>query len=154
MSYIIDLQVACEDPLPVSHESLIQWAQLPLRSELDMAELTLRLVNVNEMLDLNATYRNQNKPTNVLAFPTAVPSGVSLDYPLLGDVIICPSVLLEESIQQQKDIEFHWAHITIHGVLHLLGFDHIRPEDERIMQALEVSLLATLGFANPYYQED
>lgn len=154
MTYIIDLQIACKDAIPVAKDTLIQWAQLPLQEQLDKGELTLRLVTNEEMIDLNSTYRKQHKTTNVLAFPSSMPSGIELDYPLLGDVIICPAVLLQESIEQHHPLIAHWAHIIMHGVLHLLGFDHIQEKEAHIMQALEIKLLATLGFDNPYHRED
>ncbi|KTD36220.1 metal-dependent hydrolase [Legionella nautarum] len=153
MSYHIDLQHACDAPIPVSDESLQTWAQLALLEHMDSAELTLRLVDSTEITDLNHTYRQQNKPTNVLAFPSELPDSIELDYPLLGDVIICPQVLLQESQELGKSLEEHWAHIVIHGVLHLLGYDHIKDSDAEIMQALEVKLLSKLGFANPYQTE-
>lgn len=154
MTYIIDLQIACKDQIPVADDTLILWAQLPLKEQVDKGELTLRFVSNEEMIDLNSTYRQQNKTTNVLSFPAAMPSGIDLEYPLLGDVIVCPAVLLQESIEQHRALEAHWAHIIMHGVLHLLGFDHIKEDEARIMQAMEIKLLATLGFDNPYYQED
>ncbi|KTC78302.1 rRNA maturation RNase YbeY [Legionella brunensis] len=154
MSYHIDLQLACEEAIPVDKNSLISWAQLPLIEHLDSAELTLRLVDKEEIRQLNHTYRNQDKATNVLAFPSTIPDNIELEYPLLGDVIICPAVLQAESIDLDKPLTAHWAHIVIHGVLHLLGYDHIENNDKEIMQALEIKLLAKLGFANPYQPED
>ncbi|KTC92968.1 MULTISPECIES: rRNA maturation RNase YbeY [Legionella] len=153
MSYHIDLQHACDEPIPVSDESLRTWAELALLEHMDSAELTLRLVDPTEITDLNHTYRHQNKPTNVLAFPSELPDNIELDYPLLGDVIICPLVLQQESQESGKSLQEHWAHIVIHGVLHLLGYDHIKDSDAGIMQALEVKLLSKLGFANPYQTE-
>lgn len=153
MSYHIDLQHACDEPIPVSDESLRTWAELALLEHMDSAELTLRLVDPTEITDLNHTYRQQNKPTNVLAFPSELPDNIELDYPLLGDVIICPLVLQQESQESGKSLQEHWAHIVIHGVLHLLGYDHIKDSDAGIMQALEVKLLSKLGFANPYQTE-
>lgn len=154
MNYVIDLQVACNEPLPVSEASLLTFAELPLKAHRDKAELTLRLVNPEEMLELNSTYRKQHKTTNVLAFPSDIPADIALDYPLLGDIIICPSVLLAESQEFNKALDFHWAHIVIHGVLHLLGFDHINDDDARVMQAQETALLAQLGFTNPYLEDN
>lgn len=153
MAYHVDLQNACDDPIPVSDEKLISWAELPLSDHLQTAELTVRLVDDKEMTQLNHAYRQQNKATNVLAFPSAIPAGVELEYPLLGDVIICPSVLRAESIEQDKPLAEHWAHIIIHGVLHLLGYDHIQESDAEVMQATEIKLLAKLGFSNPYHIE-
>ena len=150
MTYHIDIQHACEDISPVTDEILSQWASLPLQSRLDSAELTLRIVNPDEITQLNHIYRKKNQPTNVLAFPAEYPDDVVLDYPLLGDVIICPAVLAKESIDQQKPLIAHWAHIIIHGVLHLQGYDHIEENDAMIMQAIETKLLLQLGFNNPY----
>ncbi|WP_133127373.1 rRNA maturation RNase YbeY [Legionella nagasakiensis] len=153
MSYHIDIQHACDEPLPVADETLTQWAVLPLKPHKDSAELTLRFVDSEEMTHLNHTYRHKNKATNVLAFPVNLPQTIELEYPLLGDVIICPAVLKEESLIQNKPLTAHCAHIVIHGVLHLLGYDHINEEDTNIMQALEIELLAKLGFENPYKTE-
>ena len=154
MNYYIDVQNATEEPLPVNAQELEKFAALPLRSEITDAEITIRIVTPAEMIDLNHTYRKQNKTTNVLAFPFSLPEGIQLDCPLLGDVIICPEVLLEESIHLNKSLEEHWALIVMHGVLHLLGYDHIEESDAHIMQEIEVKLLAELGYANPYDQED
>ena len=153
MSYHIDLQKATEAQIPVSDECLISWAKLPLLSHKKSAELTLRLVEAEEITELNHNYRKQNKATNVLAFPTLLPEGIELEYPLLGDVIICPSVLQAESLEQGTALDAHWAHIVIHGVLHLLGYDHIKESDAELMQELEITLLAKLGFDNPYQRE-
>lgn len=154
MSFYIDLQHACGKPIPVSDELLIHWATMPLLEEKGSAELTLRIVDADEMRQLNHSYRQQDKTTNVLAFPSSLPDTITLDYPLLGDVIICPEVLQQESVEQNKPLEEHWAHIVIHGVLHLLGYDHIKDSDALVMQALETKLLTTLGFADPYQIED
>ncbi|AHE67319.1 rRNA maturation RNase YbeY [Legionella oakridgensis] len=154
MSYHIDIQHACAEPLPVNDDILIDWAKLALGTCKDSAELTLRFVEPEEITYLNRTYRHQDKATNVLAFPTNIPTSVELEYPLLGDVIICPTVLKEESNAQEKPLTAHWAHIVIHGVLHLLGYDHMEEKDAKIMQALEIDMLAKLGFENPYQTED
>lgn len=154
MSYHIDLQLANTEPAPFDENLIIQWAQLPLLEHMPSAELTLRLVDKEEIKQLNHVYRKQDKATNVLAFPSTIPDNIELEYPLLGDVIVCPAVLSEESVEQGRSLEAHWAHIVIHGVLHLLGYDHIEESDTKIMQELEIKLLAKLGFANPYQTED
>lgn len=150
MSYYIDIQHASQSSLPVTDEMLSEWAQLPLKAYRESAELTLRLVDSDEITHLNHHYRKKNKPTNVLAFPASYSQEVELDYPLLGDVIICPTVLEQESKALNRPLIQHWAHIVIHGVLHLLGYDHIEEEDAAVMQAIEIQLLAQLGFDNPY----
>lgn len=154
MNYQIDIQHACDETIPVTDAVLTFWATQALTTQRNCAELTLRIVDTDEITQLNAYYRKQNKATNVLAFPANLPVGVTLEYPLLGDVIICPAVLQQESIQLNKPLIAHWALIVTHGVLHLLGFDHIDDDDATIMQSLEIQLLAQLGFDNPYPIED
>jgi len=153
-NYYIDIQNATGQPLPVSEELLMKWASLALKERQKAAELTIRIVNPEEMIGLNYTYRKQNKATNVLAFPSSLPDTIKLDHPLLGDVIICPEVLLEESKQYNKSLHEHWSLIVVHGVLHLLGYDHIEEQDAAVMQGIEIKLLAELGYANPYETEE
>lgn len=150
MSYYIDIQNACDELLPFSEEQINAWVTLPLVTEFPSAELTLRFVNIQEMTTLNHTYRKINKPTNVLAFPATYPKDLALDHPFLGDIVVCPDVLLKESQSFETSLNAHWAHILIHGVLHLLGYDHIKEDDALIMQSIESRLLATLGYDNPY----
>lgn len=154
MNYHIDIQNVSDKPLPVSEEVLREWAVLTLESCMPSAELTLRFVEIPEITELNTIYRKQAKATNVLAFPSNLPENVILDYPLLGDIIICPEVLAKESEALQKSLISHWAHIVIHGILHLLGHDHMEVEEAEIMQGYEITLLAKLGYANPYNTED
>jgi len=115
------------------------------------SELTIRCVDPEEIQYLNKTYRHQDKPTNVLAFPSELPPEIYSDCPLLGDVIICPTVLAEESLAGDIALKNHWAHILIHGILHLLGYDHIKPEDAILMENHEINILGQLGFDNPYH---
>lgn len=154
MTYCVDIQHACSAPLPISDDLLQHWVAMTLQPFQATAELTLRFVDAPEMIELNHTYRQQNKATNVLAFPASHPDDIELDYPLLGDVIICPSVLLDESHALNVPLEAHWAHIVIHGVLHLLGYDHIIDTDAAVMRPIEIRLLNELGFDNPYNAED
>lgn len=153
MKHHIDIQHASDEPTPVNDETLIFWATRPLQT-IKAAELTLRLVSIEDITVLNRTYRKHAKPTNVLAFPSNLPKAVTLQYPFLGDVIICPGVLKQESEVQNKALKAHWAHIIIHGVLHLLGYDHIKDQEAERMQAVEIELLASLGFPNPYLTKD
>ena len=154
MRYQIDIQNACQQALPVTTDDLVAWASLPLKEQHNQAELTIRVVDPAEMQQLNHRYRGFDKTTNVLAFPACVPEGIELDLPFLGDIIICPAVLLTESIEQQKTIKAHWAHIVMHGILHLMGYDHQIEQEEQVMQAIEIRLLATLGYNNPYYEKE
>lgn len=150
MTYHIDIQNVSDSPLPLTENELGKLAELALRDHQNEAELTIRIVNSEEMIYLNHTYRKQNKTTNVLAFPSSIPDNIELECPLLGDIIICPEVLLSESKQLNKSLEEHWSLIVIHGVLHLLGYDHIEEEDASVMQSIEIKLLTEIGYANPY----
>lgn len=143
----IDVQVATVfSPLPAESE-LCLWAQTALR-DLTEAELTLRLVDSEESHKLNSRFRGKSQPTNVLSFPAELPPG--LDIPLLGDVVICAPLVNEEAAVQGKSLQAHFAHLVIHGVLHLQGYDHQDDQQAAEMEALEVELLNSLGFANPY----
>lgn len=150
MTYNIDIQNTTNEPLAMKESTIRRLAALTLKSHPKNAELTLRFVNPEEITHLNYTYRNKNKPTNVLAFPSELPPEIQLEYPLLGDVIICPKVLLAESKELNKTLDAHWTLILIHGILHLLGYDHIRDDEAAVMQAFEIKLLAELGYPNPY----
>ncbi len=154
MTHYIDIQNPENQTLPLTPERMNQLVTMTLTGRVDEAELTIRFVDKDEMTHLNHMYRKKNAHTNVLAFPAKLPPGVTLDYTLLGDVIICPAVLVEESIQLHKTLEEHWSLILIHGVLHLLGYDHINDEDAKIMQGIEIQLLTELGYDNPYDQEE
>lgn len=151
---LVDLQVVFEGELPVSEGTLVAWVTKVLEEENTEYELTLRLVDIQEITHLNKMYRKKDKPTNVLAFPSAIPDTVVLEYPFLGDVIICPAVLQKEASEQNIPLNAHWAHIVTHGVLHLLGYDHQAEEDTKVMQNKEITVLASLGFHNPYPLEN
>ncbi|MCH8544592.1 MAG: rRNA maturation RNase YbeY [Alcanivorax sp.] len=117
-----------------------------------LGEITLRIVDQAESQALNLAYRGKDAPTNVLSFPFEMPEG--LDMPdealILGDIAICAEVVALEASAQHKTLTAHWAHMVVHGVLHLLGFDHINAADATDMEALETDILAALGFADPY----
>ena len=135
MSYCIDIQNATAHPLPLSEEEINTLAARVLTPYHQSAELTIRLVNAEEMISLNRQYRQQDKTTNVLAFPCTLPDYVELECPFLGDIIICPEVLLAESKQNNTALLAHWFLIIIHGILHLLGYDHGTKEEEKEMCA-------------------
>lgn len=111
-------------------------------------EVSLRLNDYSEMAVLNQQFRGKTGPTNVLSFPAELPEGSPLQ--LLGDIAICAPLVFDEARAQGKLANNHWAHLTVHGVLHLLGFDHIEEQDAIIMEQREVVILTSLGFANPY----
>lgn len=146
MNLMLDLQIACDEKTP-SQADFENWVATAIAA-MDEAEITIRLVDKNEITELNDQYRHQNKATNVLSFPAELPDHI--DLPLLGDLVICAAVVIEEAAQQQKNTADHWAHMVIHGTLHLLGYDHVDDDEAEIMEALEIKLLAKLGIDNPY----
>ncbi|SBS31365.1 Endoribonuclease YbeY [Marinomonas spartinae] len=145
----LDLQIACEatDNVPSSDE-FKQWVTTALPLSGDEYEVTIRLVDEEESQALNNEYRGKDKPTNVLSFPFDAP--MELDIPLLGDLVICAQVVEREAIEQEKPLLHHWAHMTIHGILHLRGYDHINDDEAEEMEALETQLLASLNIPDPY----
>ena len=145
---LVDLQIATADDNIPAEDSFTMWvaAALPA-SQLD-AELTIRVVSQEESQSLNAQYRHQSKPTNVLSFPSDLPE--EIDIPFLGDLVICAAIVEAEALAQHKSLEAHWAHMVIHGTLHLLGYDHIDDSEAEAMEALETQMLTQLGFPAPY----
>ncbi len=154
----IDLQIASPiDNLPTL-ANFRAWAVATLvHLQKDLAtELTIRLVDNDEIQQLNRDYRGKDKPTNVLSFPfepyeaLMAYAGDAADINLLGDMVIAPAVIVAEAQQQHKNVMHHYAHMTVHGVLHLLGYDHIDDEEAEVMEALEIAILQDLGIDNPY----
>ena len=139
----LDLQVASAAPDLPSEAQFRAWCELALRQRPE-SELTIRLVDEAEGLELNSTYRHKDYATNVLSFPADVPDEL-LDIPLLGDLVICAPVVAREALEQRKPLQAHWAHLVIHGCLHLLGYDHIDDAEAEEMETLERELLAELG---------
>ena len=113
-------------------------------------EVSVRVVDADEIRALNERYRQQDKPTNVLSFPAELPAAPAGQPALLGDIIICAPVVRSEAEQQGKTLQSHWAHLLVHGTLHLLGYDHLQDADAERMEGLEASILAAHGIANPY----
>ncbi|MDP5150199.1 rRNA maturation RNase YbeY [Rheinheimera baltica] len=152
MAITLDLQLACtidNIPAETQFQLWLEAAILPFQAE---AEVTIRIVDNNESQQLNLGYRGKDKPTNVLSFPFQCPPGIEL--PLLGDLVICAPVVMQEATEQGKSLNAHWAHMVIHGCLHLLGFDHINDDDAEQMEAEEVTILQHLGITNPYLLDD
>lgn len=148
MSYYVDRQCQIEDQDLPSEEQLTQWVSAALNNKMDQAELSIRIVDAEESRQLNSEYRGKDKPTNVLSFPFEVPDGIELD--LLGDLVICAEVVRQEAEEQKKPLFNHWTHMVVHGVLHLLGFDHINDDEAEEMEALETEILASLSIPDPY----
>ena len=149
---IIDLQIACEQEsgLPTA-EQIEQWATAAVQPQSDEVEMTVRIVDEAESHALNLNYRGKDRPTNVLSFPFECPDEVEL--PLLGDLVICRQVVEREAQEQDKPVMAHWAHMVVHGSLHLLGYDHIEDDEAKEMESLETQIMTGLGFADPYLSE-
>ena len=132
-----------------SDQDLQQWVDAVLDFEQhDDAEMTIRIVDNDESAELNGQYRNKQGPTNVLSFPFECPPEVELN--LLGDLVICAPVVAREASEQNKDEQAHWAHMVVHGCLHLLGYDHIDPADAEVMEGREKQILSNMGYPDPY----
>ena len=144
----LDLQIAIEDATLPSEENFELWVKTALRNTMKEAELTIRIVDEAESQQLNSDYRGKDKPTNVLSFPFEAPA--EIEIPLLGDLVICAPVVELEAKQQNKSSQAHWAHMVVHGCLHLLGYDHIDDEEAEEMESLEIQLIEKLGYNNPY----
>lgn len=148
MPIILDLQLASTAADLPDEAQFQQWLEAAVLPFQDDAEVTIRLVDEAESQQLNFEYREKDKPTNVLSFPFQQPPG--LELPLLGDLVICAQVVAREALEQNKTLHAHWAHMVVHGCLHLLGFDHINETDAEEMEAEEIQILHDLGFPNPY----
>ena len=149
----LDLQIASQAAALPSAAQFRAWCELTLRQRTADSELTIRLVDEAEGRELNRTYRQRDYATNVLSFPADVPDEM-LDIPLLGDLVICVPVVEREAGEQDKSLEAHWAHLVMHGCLHLLGYDHIEDAEAEEMEALERTLLAEQGHPDPYADDE
>ncbi len=129
-------------------KTFVRWVRESLTGIRDHAELAIRIVDEAESARLNETYRDKSGPTNVLSFPAELPAAV--DLPQLGDIIICASVVDKEAREQGKPSEAHWAHMVVHGLLHLLGYDHQQEKQATEMEKFEAEILGRLGYPDPY----
>ena len=135
-----------DDDVP-EPELLQSWAEAAYLGETP-AVASLLVTTADEVQSLNKQYRNKDKPTNVLSFPMESPA--EIDVSLLGDIVLCAPVIKQEAEQQSRSEVSHWAHMVVHGMLHLQGYDHIENHDAEQMEQLEIKILSQLGFANPY----
>lgn len=149
LDYQLAEDLTQHDKLP-SSEHLSKWIRAALAgiNHSQAIEVCIRVVSAQESQSLNANYRGKDKPTNVLSFESDLPDFVDSDY--IGDLVVCASVIEQESLEQNKVLEQHWAHICIHGLLHLLGYDHMSEQEAEEMEAIEVAILAELDISNPY----
>jgi len=154
MTLRLELQTASKAKHIPAAGAFAAWAEAALG---DMPEaqdigLVIRVVDEAESHELNRTYRHIDKPTNVLSFPFEAPPGIEDDH--LGDLVICAGVVMREALEQGKAADAHWAHMTVHGVLHLLGYDHQNDEEADQMESREREILACLGFSDPYQSNE
>jgi probable rRNA maturation factor len=147
MSLHIDIQNACTGAVP-ANEDIRRWITAALGSRDVDTEICVRLVDEEEMTLLNEQYRDKQGSTNVLSFPAGLPADI--EHPLLGDIVICPSVVVREAAQQNKQEQQHWAHMLVHGSLHLLGYDHLEEREATRMESMETTILQSLGWPCPY----
>lgn len=146
----ITIQYAADKKLAPAKALIATWAEQALAGNTDKTDVTIRIVDSQEMAALNTTFRHKQGPTNVLSFPAALPEGISEEFPMLGDIIICAEVVNREADEQHKSPQSHWAHMVIHGIFHLLGYDHVKDDEAEAMEKMEINVMRKLGFANPY----
>ncbi|MCU7907135.1 MAG: rRNA maturation RNase YbeY [Candidatus Thiodiazotropha sp. (ex Epidulcina cf. delphinae)] len=135
-----------------SEQAFRRWVEAALPPEDGPVELVIRLVDEPESRRLNRDYRGKDSPTNVLSFPFEAPTEAPL--PLLGDLVICVRTVVREATEQGKTLPAHWAHLVVHGVLHLLGYDHLTDDEAQVMEEQERKILQDLHFSDPYNDED
>lgn len=136
------------DALP-EDEEILNWVKEVLVAEKqDDTELTVRIVSREESAGLNEQYRNKKGPTNVLSFPFEAPAEVDIN--LLGDLVICSDLVVQQAKEQHKQELAHWAHMIVHGTLHLLGYDHLTDDEANVMETKERTILSQLGYPDPY----
>jgi probable rRNA maturation factor len=151
MAYQIDIESNSQSQQIPPLAELERWISAALRSQqLEEAEVSLYIADETESQELNNQYRGKDYPTNVLSFPADIPEEVGV--PLLGDLVVCAPVVEREAQEQGKTLAAHWAHMLVHGSLHLLGFDHIEDGEAEEMEALETEIITGLGYPAPYQE--
>jgi probable rRNA maturation factor len=148
MTLIVDIQMASASEETPDPQSIKRWVGAAIGNQRESTELSVRIVDKEEGQSLNEQYRGSSGATNVLSFPFENESPESL--PLIGDIVICAPVVAKEAAEQNKALNAHWAHMIIHGVLHLLGYDHQDDEQANVMETLETEIMQGLGFPPPY----
>ncbi len=147
MNYIEIQTVFASEGQP-DRQQIQLWIDTALEGYDQDTEIVVRIVDEQESAALNEQYRHKAGPTNILSFPVDLPEAIELD--LLGDLVICAPVLAKEALEQDKILSHHWAHIVVHGVLHLLGYDHIDDAEAELMETKEIAVLNKLHIKNPY----
>jgi len=148
----LDVQYASQVTGLPSKQQFRSWLNAVLMDHNDDVEVVIRITDEQEMSELNRRYRQRQGTTNILSFPFEAPDQMPMS--LLGDLVVCAPVVEREAMQQRKSLDAHWAHMIIHGALHLLGYDHIEDNEAKAMEKTEVDLLKSIGFPNPYERVD
>lgn len=147
----VDIENECPNfPCP-DNLTIKRWVMATLDQKMNKANVAIQIVDRNVMQTLNETYRQKAKPTNVLSFPSQLPEALRGSF--LGDIAICAPVVQEEALKQNKSFDAHFAHLVIHGTLHLLGFDHVEENEALLMENEEIRILNILGYPDPYFVE-
>lgn len=153
MTAQVDVQLAADDESIPTADDIATWVNRAIDAAGNSSnmEVSVRVVGADEMQQLNSEFRDQDKPTNVLSFPAGDQAGLPDEAQRpLGDIVVCAAVVAAEARQQGKTQSGHWAHMIVHGALHLLGFDHENDSDAAAMENLEIQILGNYGVANPY----
>jgi probable rRNA maturation factor len=149
---LIEIQTIFNSDGQPDQEHIQHWIDAALEDFNQDTEIVVRIVDEQEITELNEQYRHKKGPTNILSFPVEVPFGIELN--LLGDLVVCAPVLEKEALEQHKALTDHWAHIIVHGVLHLLGYDHNNDDEAELMENKEITILNKLNIKNPYLQDN
>lgn len=155
MAITVEIQIACDDDTIPGQDELTRWVSRAFEAigRSDAVEVAVRVVDTQEMQELNRDFREKDKPTNVLSFPAGAVEGMPSDAELpLGDIVVCAPVVRDEALGQGKVLGDHWAHMMVHGTLHLLGYDHESEQEALEMEGLETQILGDHGIADPYAQ--
>jgi probable rRNA maturation factor len=155
MPYLVDIEVVSQSTHVPEAADMMHWVSAALDAAAENstainedAEISIYVVDENESQALNLEYRGKDKPTNVLSFLADIPEEVGI--PLLGDLVVCAPIVEHEAAEQNKALSAHWAHMLVHGALHLLGYDHIEDAEAEAMEDLETRIIVQLGFPAPY----
>ena len=149
----LEIQRIVETGWQPDQQDIQAWVDAALEDFGRDTEIVVRIVDEQESAELNTTYRHKQGPTNILSFPFEMPAGFdAIELNLLGDLVICAAVVEREALAQDKPLAHHWAHMVVHGVLHLLGYDHIDDDQAELMESREIAILKQLNINNPYQE--
>lgn len=152
MTYLVDLQIVASNDFIPSQADFERWVSAALKDFSLSGEITIRIVDQLESAYLNETYRKKSGATNILSFPFE--NDEELATPLFGDLVVCAEIVAQQAQEQARPIIDHWAHLIVHGVLHLLGYDHIQEQEAIVMETFEVKILHELGYEDPYGERE